>query len=132
MVNHPVFPFSDPADYLKAIERRGIPIIGGLAIMAYLALEDRQALKIVRAIREQRPPSVLAITYWSGTPYWLGNADGLMSHAVKYSLVPRKGPGVRGAAPDDPPDDYLRQDLVARLGDDDVVFDFKVQPQKGP
>jgi hypothetical protein len=129
LVNHPVFPFSDPADYLAAIERRAIPIIGGLAILSHLILEDREALAVVRAITSRKIASPLETAYWSGSPYWLGSPDGTVGHAVKYSLVPQSAPTEGPSDPSDEPEHYLREALVSHLAERDAAFDFRVQLQ---
>ena len=72
------------------------------------------------------------VTYWSGSPYWLGPPGTTGGCAVKYSLVP----GFKGAAPPIDlkikPDDYLSQALEQYLRTREAVFEFRVQPQTDP
>jgi len=41
MVNHPVFPFANPAEYLETMRRKAVPVIGG--IWALLTLDPKEA-----------------------------------------------------------------------------------------
>jgi hypothetical protein len=133
MVNHPVFPFPNPKAYVETMSRKDIPLIGDVVAAIHLALLEPNEAKIVGDIRAKHVASPLEITYWSGTPFWLGPADGEGGHAVKYSVVSRQAN--RTAAPDNPedmPDDYLTQALVRDLQSQEAVFDFKVQLQTDP
>lgn len=63
--------------------------------------------------------------YFSGVPYLLGEGQ-----AMQYSVWPtddRRTPIPR--LPRRPPDDYLREAMVARLAREDVDLDFRVQVQ---
>ncbi len=69
--------------------------------------------------------SPLNVPYWSCVPYRFGE-----QRAMQYSLRP-KSPE-RGRVPRlplRPPDNYLREAMVARLAREDVEFDFLVQWQ---
>ncbi|MEZ5291117.1 MAG: catalase family protein [Vicinamibacterales bacterium] len=66
--------------------------------------------------------------YFSGVPYLLGPGQ-----AMQYSVWPTattRTPIPR--LPFRPPDDYLRQAMVAALAKDDVTLDFRVQLQTDP
>ena len=66
--------------------------------------------------------------YFSGVPYLLGEGQ-----AMQYSVWPtdaRRTPVP--SLPRRPPDDYLRQAMVARLAQEDVDLDFRVQVQTDP
>lgn len=66
--------------------------------------------------------------YFSGVPYLLGEGQ-----AMQYSVWPtdgRRTPIPR--LPRRPPDDYLREAMVARLAVEDVRLDFRVQVQTDP
>lgn len=121
LINNPVLPVGDPAEYL-ALFRAGLAqkpmsyFFGGLPHNWKLA-----AFRKVIAIRRKEIPSMLAIRYWSTTPYLLG------TQAVKYSARPCAP--VAGERPKDPAEKYLRQDLVERLSKDTACFEFMVQPQ---
>ncbi|MCI5149971.1 MAG: catalase, partial [Candidatus Electrothrix sp. MAN1_4] len=86
-VNHPVFPFPNPKEYLEIIERRNIPLIGDLLTLAHLFF-DWDQLKIIQKIRKKSIASPLSSPYWSVAPFWLGDAAGTTGQAVKYSAIP--------------------------------------------
>jgi hypothetical protein len=131
MVNHPVFPFPDPKAYFETMHRKAI--FGDVWAGIHMTLLEPNEAKIVAAIRRKHVASPLEITYWSGTPFWLGPAAGEGGHAVKYSAVSRQAK--RTAEPNDPeglPDNYLTQALARDLRSQEAVFDFNVQLQTDP
>lgn len=131
-VNHPVFPFATPAEYVKFFDIRETPLVGDPLAVAWLALFHHRHLKIVKEIRGEIVASPLELTYWSGSPYWLGPPGTTGGRAVKYSLVPRfKGTAPPGD-PNSMPDDYLSQALERHLRTREAVFEFRVQPQTDP
>ncbi|MCI5121363.1 MAG: catalase [Candidatus Electrothrix sp. AUS4] len=133
-VDHPVFPFPNPKEYRDVIKKKNVPLIGDLLVFAHLLIFAPDQLKIVQTIRKKFVANPLNITYWSGSPYWLGNAAGTSGQAVKYSVVPSALPAP-GTAPADPkklPDDYLREAIAQQLAQGEVIFDFKVQRQGAP
>jgi len=72
------------------------------------------------------------VRYWSGSPYWLGPPGTIGGRAVKYSLVPRFSGTPPPDAPNHRSDDYLSQTLKQYLRTQEVVFEFRVQPQTDP
>jgi hypothetical protein len=87
-----------------------------------LGLRFRE-LGVLRAATANKPLDPLALTYWSATPYRLG--DGV---AVKYKAVPvgpLATPGTASAEADSP--DRLRAAMRERLRSGEVRFDFHVQ-----
>jgi hypothetical protein len=130
-VNHPVFPFATPAEYVKLFDIRATPLVGDPLAAAWMALFHPWQTKIVLEIATEIVASPL-IPYWSGSPYWIGPAETTGGRAVKYSLVPR----FDGAPPPDQPhgksDDYLSQALAHYLRAQAAVFEFRVQPQTDP
>jgi hypothetical protein len=129
MINHPVFPFPDPAAYLTAVRDLAIgDKIGDLVAAVHLAFKDWDALRAVLEIKRETVANPLEIIYWSGTPYWLGAADGSVGGAVKYSLVPRSAPADRPVDPDRD-ENYLRAAFVDHLTQREAVFDLKIQRQ---
>jgi hypothetical protein len=132
MVNHPIFPFPDPASYLDTVKRKNFPIIGGLLVAGHLRLHEPDQLAIIKDIKDNKIASPLEITYWSGSPYWLGQADGSVGQTVKYSAVPRATPSPLPKDPIDLAANYLSEALAARLRDAVAIFDFKVQVQTDP
>src|SRR5206468_4061248 len=102
-------------------ERRGMFYV--LIRHFLLGLRFRE-LGVLRAATAGKPLDPLAITYWSATPYLLG--DGM---AVKYKAVPVGGGGpaaAPGTAEADSPD-RLRAAMRERLRAGEVRFDFHVQ-----
>lgn len=166
-VNHPVFPFATPAEYLKVFNIRAAPLaMSELLTGAWLVVFGRRNLKIVKGIlgkivipatlgvgdllagawlsfsHPRHLKSLLEIigatvasplvTYWSGSPYWLGPPGTTGGHAVKYSLVPRFEGAARPGAPNRKSDDYLSQTLKRYLKKYTAVFEFRVQLQTDP
>ena len=132
MINHPVFPFSDPESYLDLVKAKNVPLVGGLLALLQLSIREPEQFRIIGDIQANKIANPLGTTYWSASPYWLGNADGGVGQAVKYSVVPRVTPP---SPPDDPaalPPNYLSDALQSSLRDGTVVFDFKVQIQTDP
>jgi hypothetical protein len=134
MVNNPRFLFGDPKSYVEFMKRKAIgedisPVIGKVIAGVHLVLLEHEAFEVVQEIRHAHVASPLEITYWSGTPYWLGVPDGKSGHAVKYTAVSRQAG--RTPVPEHParePDDYLTRALASGLKHD-AIFDFKIQLQ---
>lgn len=131
-VNHPVFPFATPAEYVKFFRIRQTPLVGDLLAVGWLAFFNPRHLKIGKTIRGKSVTSPLELRYWSGSPYWLGATGTTDGHAVKYSLVPRFEGTAPPAAPHSPPADYLSRALGRHLKTREAVFDFRLQPQTDP
>ena len=99
---------------------RGWRTVAGLVRIA-MRLGPKEAMRVLRTIREQtsRPVASLASeSYWSRAPFAFGPV------AVKFKLEPAEIAGQRGsteAAPD------LRAEIISRLREGDVRFDFKIQ-----
>ncbi|MDU9051138.1 MAG: catalase family protein [Candidatus Electrothrix sp. Rat3] len=130
-VDHPVFPFPNAKEYLDVINHKSVPLIGDLLALGHLLLFDHDQLEIVNEIRKKTVASPLSIIYWSGAPYWLGDAAGTTGQAVKYSAVPSTvAPGP--ADLDELPDNYLRDAVTKQLFVGEAVFDFMVQRQGDP
>jgi hypothetical protein len=72
--------------------------------------------------------SPLEATYWSDVPYLLGEGQAMM-----YSIRPRSRARSRiPRVPLRPPDNYLRDTMIATLAQRDVEFDILVQVQTDP
>lgn len=131
-VNFPVFPFATAAEFVKFFDIRETPFMGDPLAVAWLALSNYRHLNIAREILGEIVTSPLELSYWSGSPYWLGSANSVNGHAVKFSLVPAyEEPG----PPQDPgnlPDDYLHQALALQLKTGEAVFEFRIQLQTDP
>ncbi|WPD22444.1 MAG: catalase family protein [Candidatus Electrothrix scaldis] len=133
-VDHPVFPFPTPKEYKEIIKCKSFPLIGDFFALAHLLIFDPDQLKIIQEIRKKTVANPLQITYWSGSPYWLGNAASTSGQAVKYSVIPSAlpAPGTAPAHLDKLPDDYLREAIAEQLAQEEVLFDFTVQRQSDP
>jgi hypothetical protein len=132
MMDHPVFPFPNPEAYFESISRKDIPLVGDLVALVHLALLEPKELEILGAIRGKYVANPLEITYWSGAPFWLGPAEEVGGHAVKYSVVSQAERTAPLERPDELADDYLTQVQVRYLESQEAIFDFKVQLQTDP
>ncbi len=131
-VNHPVFPFATPAEYLKLFDIRATPLVGDLLAAAWLTFFHTRHLVIGAEVLSEIVASPL-VMYWSASPYWLGPATRKTGgHAVKYSLVPRLEATALPSDLRSLPDDYLSQALERHLRTREAVFDFRVQVQTDP
>lgn len=122
LINHPVLPVGDPAEYLALFEAafKGSP---GSYIFGWNPFNWKLgALSKVKAIRSKKIPSMLSIRYWSTTPYKLGNT------AVKYSAKPCANTDAK--VPENPNPDYLKEVMAAELSKKEACFEFMVQTQK--
>jgi len=130
MINHPVFPFADPKAYVETMSWKAIPVVGKAAALGHMLVTEPKEAETVHDIRKQDVANPLEITYWSGTPYWLGSAAGEQGHAVKYSAYSHQTG--RTDTPDDSDENYLSKALARSLQSQEAVFDFKVQLQADP
>src|SRR5476649_342207 len=131
-INHPVFPFATPAEFVKFFEIRDTSLVGDPLAAAWLALFHYRHLKIGKEILDKIVASPLELTYWSGSPYWLGPSGTTGGRAVKYSLVPRFKGSTSPADPNCMLDDYLSEAVERYLRTREAVFEFRVQPQLDP
>ena len=130
-VNLPVFPFATPAEYVRFFEIRATPLVGDLLAAAWFALFHPRHLTSGLKILNKNVTSPL-MTYWSGSPYWLGPPGTTGGRAVKYSLVPRSGGMAPPVRQKRKLGDYLSQALEQYLRTREAVFEFRVQPQTDP
>jgi len=131
-VNSPVFPFATAAEFVEFFAIRATPFVGDPLAAAWLAFSSYRHLNIAREILAEIAVNPLELTYWSGSPYWLGSADSAAGHAVKYSLVPAFEEPGPPQNPDSMAADYLHQALARQLKTGEAVFEFRVQPQTDP
>ncbi len=80
---------------------------------------------LMQSLWNQTQTSPLECQYYSCVPYLLGEG-----RAMQYSLRPRadvksKIPNLPGR----PPDNYLRENMIATLSNQDCLFDFLIQVQ---
>jgi hypothetical protein len=105
-VNFPVFPFATPAEFVNFFDIRETPFVGDPLAVAWLAFSNYRHLNIARDILAEIVTSPLELTYWSGSPYWLGSLGTVGGHAVKYLLVPSVAGMAPPQNPDSLPDEY--------------------------
>ncbi len=128
LADQPIFFIRDVADYVPFSEQvqrlSGVPSWWKIVVVLFrvLVLRDRR-WRLVMGMRT-KPTDVLALHYWSQTPYKLERM------AVKYSVRPSPIPLSSGAPRDSK--DRLREALVAHLGSQEASFDFLVQVQTDP
>lgn len=129
LFDNPVFFIKNVADYVPFMEDfRNLKSSGfgpGKITAGLKLLFSRKYMwKLLRETGSKKPDSPLRISYWSTTPYKLGDA------AAKY----RATPDLVGAPPvrvvDSP--DKLRFAAVDHLRDHEARFDFFVQVQTDP
>ena len=132
MVNHPVFPFATPAEYVEFSKIRRAPLAGDTVAGGWLKLLHPRHVEIIKAIRAKVVASPLDLRYWSGSPYWLGPPGTSGGRAVKYSALPHSRATKMPSEPDRMPADYLSQALAGHLRKNEAVFDFRVQLQIDP
>ncbi len=81
------------------------------------------ALELVQKIRDRPTSSPLEITYWSATPYRMGN------RGIKFCVVPHTiGESFNPENANDK-SNYLREAMTKHLASKDAYFDFKIQLQ---
>jgi hypothetical protein len=118
MTNRPASHVDDATEFMEFADATA----SNFKFAAYLATHPKVALRLARVKKDV--PSVLTEIYWSGAAYKLG------PRAIKFSMRPcTLG---EGEMPDDPSDDYLREELRASLAGSDACFDFMVQFQGDP
>lgn len=129
-LNLPCFFVRTPEDFVKFTRAsKRLPVINqpGPRFGLYLATH-REALPAVRAFLALKPPaSYSRVRYNALHAFRWINADG-DAHHVRYSWLPADGEGTIGtgeakrAGPD-----YLRDELIERLGREPVRFSLQVQ-----
>jgi len=122
LINYPVFVVRDATDYVEFTRDSdaGHPLRfflhGGRGRLPELKSAEHMAL--------QRPRTPLVPTYYSMTPYLLGEGQAVKYGARPCAEQPKKG---RRCGPD-----FLRHNLVDALVDTPACFQFMVQLQADP
>jgi hypothetical protein len=84
-----------------------------------------QSFGVLKQILATPVANPLEVAYFSGAPYLFAQ-----DHCMHFSVVPQ-GEKKAQKIPKDPSDDYLRKALQKTMaGNEDVVYDFKVQVRK--
>lgn len=119
----------DVAHFARAVTPtgsvRGLGARGNFHLGEFF-FRDRRSFGIVRKMIAAKPDNPLDVTYWSETPYALGN------RAVKYMVRPEREVGRAGARPDDwdSLEDAMEEALKPK--DAEFRFEFLVQRQGDP
>jgi catalase len=134
LMNHPTFFIRDVQGYIdffpvvRAIREGKIILKPGEPPQIPAELQAKfqavaYALPMLQKIRAKLTTSPLEITYWSATPYKLGN------QAIKFSVVPHAT--AERFNPENAADksNYLREAMTKHLASKDAYFDFKIQLQ---
>jgi hypothetical protein len=80
---------------------------------------------LMQSLWNKTQSNPLGERYWSCVPYLLGEGQAMMYSVYPRSTVYRKIPRL----PLRPPDNYLRDNMVKTLADQDVEFDIMLQVQ---
>lgn len=120
MINTPDFFINDLrtyASFIKATSKGGVPF-------AAFAVTHLGVMVRINRIFSQKVANPLETNFFSTTPYKLGNT------VVKY----RVQPCLTGLTPypDHPTHDFLRENMVRSLAQQESCFTFMVQVQKDP
>ena len=130
MVNAPVFPFANVADYLALTRAQLAHRDESAAVFAAfaqaVAKDDagkqrvRRMAEITAAIQATPVASPLQSSYFSAAPFLFGH-----DHVAKFAAVPVDPPDEQ--LPEKLSDDYLRDVLVRQIREKVATFDFCVQ-----
>ncbi len=83
---------------------------------------------LMQSLWNKTQSNPLGERYWSCVPYLLGEGQAMMYSVYPRSQVYRKIPRL----PLTPPDNYLRDNMVKTLAEQDVEFDIMLQAQTDP
>ena len=83
---------------------------------------------LMQSLWNKTQSNPLGERYWSCVPYLLGPGQAMMYSVYPRSKVYRRIPRL----PLRPPDNYLRDNMVRTLNEQDVAFDFTLQLQTDP
>ncbi|HEY4305175.1 MAG TPA: hypothetical protein VGM82_11940 [Gemmatimonadaceae bacterium] len=99
------------------------------AILHFINTQRSHVLDLImQGLWTKAQSSCFEAPYFSCVPYLLGDGQAMM-----YSVWPKTSRRTKiPRVPFRPPDDYLRQAMVADLNKDDVELDFRIQLQTDP
>jgi len=121
LITHPIL----QTDTVKSFQKGIASLVNGPFALLFYALNPKNWGTIRRSIQSLKKFSNLLETqYWSTTAYRFGAEN----RAVKYSTraqIMNKTP-----YPVNPSDDFLRENMVKSLNEQEVLFDFMVQFQE--
>ena len=121
-ISSPTFTTPDVIENVK-LQRR---LLQGLPAFYFVDPRDSHLLDaIMQGLYARMNTSPLEVSYWSCTPYLLGEGQ-----AMRYSIHPRSRE--RTPVPRRPAPNYLRHAMARTLRNRPVEFDFKLQLQTDP
>jgi hypothetical protein len=104
-------------------------IVKGTPFFYFIDPKDTHLLDmLMQGLWNQTQTNPLGQRYWSCVPYLLGEAQAMMYSVYPLSKVPNHIPRL----PLRPPDNYLRDNMVRTLAEQDVEFDIMLQLQTDP
>jgi hypothetical protein len=104
-------------------------ILKGTPLFYFADPRDSHLLDgLMQSLWNKTQSNPLGERYWSCAPYLLGEGQAMMYSVYPRSKVYRHIPRL----PLRPPDNYLRDNMVRTLAEQDVEFDFMVQLQTDP
>ncbi len=104
-------------------------ILKGTPLFYFVDPHDSHILDgFMQSLWNKTQSNPLGERYWSCVPYLLGEGQAMMYSLYPRSKVYRHIPRL----PLRPPDNYLRDNMVRTLADQDVEFDFMIQLQTDP
>ena len=104
-------------------------ILKGRPLFYFAAPQDSHLLDgLMQSLWNKTQYNPLGEQYWSCVPYLLGDGQAMMYSMYPRSKVYRKIPRL----PLRPPDNYLRDNMVKTLAEQDVEFDLMLQVQTDP
>lgn len=104
-------------------------ILKGRPLYYFADLHDSHMLDgLMQSLWNKTQYNPLGEQYWSCVPYLLGQGQAMMYSMYPRSKVYRKIPRL----PLRPPDNYLRDNMVKTLAEQDVEFDIMLQVQTDP
>lgn len=121
-LSSPTFTTPDVIENVKLQKR----LLQGLPGFYFLDPRDSHYLDaIMQGLYSRANSSPLEATYWSTTPYLMGEGQ-----AMRFSVVPRSSE--RTPVPKHPEPNYLRHAMARTLAEREVEFDFRIQLQTDP
>lgn len=104
-------------------------ILEGTPLFYFANPRDSHLLDgLMQSLWNKTQSNPLGERYWSCVPYLLGEGQAMMYSVYPRSKVYRRIPRL----PLRPPDNYLRDNMVRTLADQDLAFDFMLQLQTDP
>jgi hypothetical protein len=124
MVSHPVFIARNLTDYRDFFQ--DVVLKGSLMKYFFPSLNPYywrvKELQIARTIKGQKHSNLLDLSYFSMTPYQFGKNE-----VMKFAVKPCDNNRPSTAFPENPSENFLKDQLVKDLSQQAACFDFSVQ-----